>query len=75
MGERFSNAGLENSLFDKIPSETAAILRNKQSKEKVKTWWAEVEGFDACANKLSVRKTLRKCSTTSFLKVKVTEKT
>ena len=37
-GEKFSNAELKNLIFDKIPSETAANLRNKQSEEKVKTW-------------------------------------
>ena len=54
-GENLSSAELKNLIFDKIPSETAATLRNKQSEEKVKTWWAEVEGFDASANKFSVR--------------------
>ena len=50
-GEKSSNAELKNSIFDKMPSETATGLRNKQSEEKVKTWWAEVDGFDASANK------------------------
>ena len=63
----------KNLIFDKIPSETAATLRNKQSEEKVKTWWAEVDGFDASANKFSVREALQKCSPTSFSKVKFTE--
>ena len=74
-GEKFSSAELKNLIFDKIPSETAATLRNKQSEEKVKTWWAEVEGFDASANKFSVREALQKCSPTSFSKVKFTENT
>ena len=74
-GERFSNAELKNLIFDKIPYETAATLRNKQSEEKVKTWWAEVDGFDASANKLSVREALQKCSPTSFSKLKFTENT
>ena len=74
-GEKFSSAELKNLIFDKIPSETAATLRNKQSEEKVKTWWAEVEGFDASANRFSVREALQKCSPTSFSKVKFTEKT
>ena len=65
-GEKFSSAELKNLIFDKIPSETAATLRNKQSEEKVKTWWAEVEGFDASANRFSVREALQKCSPTSF---------
>ena len=72
-GEKFSSAELKNLIFDKIPSETAATLRNKQSEEKVKTWWAEVEGFDASANRFSVREALQKCSPTSFTKVKFTE--
>ena len=74
-GETFSSAELKSLIFDKIPSETAATLRNKQSEEKVKTWWAEVEGFDASANKFSVREALQKCSPTSFSKVKFTEET
>ena len=74
-GEQFSSAELKSLIFDKIPSETAATLRNKQSEEKVKTWWAEVEGFDASANKFSVREALQKCSPTSFSKVKFTEET
>ena len=74
-GEKFSSAELKSLIFDKIPSETAATLRNKQSEEKVKTWWAEVEGFDASANKFSVREALQKCSPTSFSKVKFTEET
>ena len=74
-GEKFSSAGLKSLIFDKIPSETAATLRNKQSEEKVKTWWAEVEGFDASANEFSVREALQKCSPTSFSKVKFTENT
>ena len=74
-GEKFSSAELKSLIFDKIPSETAATLWNKQSEEKVKTWWAEVEGFDASANKFSVREALQKCSPTSFSKVKFTEET
>ena len=74
-GEIFSSAELKNLIFDKIPSETAATLRNKQSEEKVKTWWAEVEGFDASANRFTVREALQKCSPTSFSKVKFTEET
>ena len=74
-GEKLSSAELKSLIFDKIPSETAATLRNKQSEEKVKTWWAEVEGFDASANKCSVREALQKCSPTSFSKVKFTEET
>ena len=74
-GEKFSSAELKNLIFDKIPSETAATLRNKQSEEKVKTWWAEVDGFDATANKFTVREALQKCSPTSFSKVKFTENT
>ena len=74
-GEKLSSAELKSLIFDKIPSETAATLRNKQSEEKVKTWWAEVEGFDASANKFSVREALQKCSPTSFSKVKFTEET
>ena len=74
-GEKFSSAELKSLIFDKIPSETAATLRNKQSEEKAKTWWAEVEGFDASANKFSVREALQKCSPTSFSKVKFTEET
>ena len=35
----------------------------------------EVEGFDASANKFSVREALQKCSPTLFLKVKFTEDT
>ena len=73
-GEKFSNAELKNLIFDKIPYETAATLRNKQSEEKVKTWWAEVDGFDASASKFSVRKAVQKCSPTWFSKVKFTEK-
>ena len=41
--------------FEKIPPETAAPFWTKQSQEKVKTWWAEVEGFDAATIKFSVR--------------------
>ena len=74
-GEKISSAELKNLIFDKIPSETAATLRNKQSEEKIKTWWAEVEGFDASANRFSVRESLQKCSPTSFSKVKFTENT
>ena len=74
-GETFSSAQLKSLIFDKISSETAATLRNKQSEEKVKTWWAEVDGFDASANKFSVREALQKCSPTSFSKVKFTEET
>ena len=74
-GEKFSSAELKNLIFDKIPSETAATLRNKQSEEKVKTWWAEVEGFDASANRFTVREALQKCSPSSFSKVKFTEET
>ena len=74
-GETFSSAELKSLIFDKIPSETAATLRNKQSEEKVKTWWAEVQGFDASANKFSVREALQKCTPTSFSKVKFTENT
>ena len=74
-GDKFSSAELKNLIFDKIPSETAATLRNKQSEEKVKTWWAEVAGFDASANRFSVREALQKCSPTSFSKVKFTEET
>ena len=74
-GEKVSSAELKSLIFDKIPSETAATLRNKQSEEKVKTWWAEVEGFDASANKFSVREALQKCSPTSFSEVKFTEET
>ena len=57
-GEKFANAELKNLFFDETPSETATTLRNKQSEEKAKTWWAEVEGFDASANKFSVRESL-----------------
>ena len=67
--ETFSNAELKILIFDKIPYETAATLRNKQSEEKVKTWWAKVDGFDASAKKFSVREALQKCSPTSFSKV------
>ena len=74
-GEKFSNAELKIFICDKIHSETAATLRNKQSEEKVKTWWAEVDGFDASANKFSVREALKKCSPTSFSKQKFTEDT
>ena len=74
-GEKFSSAELKNLIFDKIPSETAATLRNKPSEEKVKTWWAEVDGFDASANRFTVRESLQKCSPTSFTKVKFTENT
>ena len=66
---------MKNSIFDKIPSETAATLRKKESKEKVKTWWAEVECFDAPTNKLSIREALQKCSPKSFSTVKFTEDT
>ena len=59
-GEKFSNAELKNLIFDKIPSETATTRRNKQSEEKVETWWAEVEGFDASAIEFSVRESLQK---------------
>ena len=75
MGERFSNAELKNLIFNKIPSETAASLRNKQSEKKVKTWWAEVDGFDASTNKFLVREALRKCSPTSLSKMKSTQDT
>ena len=74
-GERFPNAELKNLIFDKIPSETAVTLRNKQSEEKVKTWWAEVDGFDASADKFSVPEALEKSSPTSFSKVKFSENT
>ena len=74
-GEKFSSAELKNLIFDKIPSETAATLRNRQSEEKVKTWWAEIDGFDASANRFTVREALQKCSPTSFTKVKFTENT
>ena len=74
-GGKFSNSELKKLIFDKIPSENAATLRNKQSEEKVKTWWAELDGFDASANKFSVREALQKCSPTSFPKVKFTENT
>ena len=37
-GEKFSNAELKHLIFDDIPSETAATLRNKQSEKRVKTW-------------------------------------
>ena len=62
-------------ISDNIPSETAGTLRNKQSEEKVKTWWAEVDGFDASADKFSVREALQQCSPTSFSKVKFSEDT
>ena len=75
LGEKFSNAELRNLIFENIPSETATTLRNKKFEEKVKTWWAEVDGFDASANKFSVREALQKCSPTSFCKVKFTENT
>ena len=74
-GEKFSNAELKILVFDKIPSETATTLRNKQPEKKLKTWWAEVEGFDASANKFSVRESLQKCSPTSLSKVKFTKET
>ena len=74
-GEKFSNAELKNLIFDKIPYESAASLQNKQSEEKVRTWWAEVDGFDASANKFSVREALQKCSPTSFSKLKFSEST
>ena len=47
--------------------------KKKQSEEKVKTWWAEVDGFDASANKFSVREALQRSSCTSVSKVKCTE--
>ena len=72
-GEKLSNAELKITIFDKIPPETAATLRNKQSEDGVKTWWAEVGGFDASANMLLVREALQKCSPTSVLKMKFTE--
>ena len=74
-GEKFSNAELKNSIFEKIPTETAVTLSNKQSEKKVKTWWAEVDGFDASANKIPVREALQKCSSMSFSKVKFIENT
>ena len=70
--EKFSNVELQNLSFDKVASETATIFRNKQSKGKVKTWWVEVEGFDAPANKFSVGESLQKCSPISFSQVKLT---
>ena len=75
LGEEFSNAELKNSIFDKILSETATTLRNKQSEEKVETSWAEMDGFDASAKKFSVREALQGSSPTSFSKVKFTENT
>ena len=33
-GEKFSNAELKNLIFNKIHSENAATLRNKQSEER-----------------------------------------
>ena len=65
-GEKCSNAELKDLMFDKIPSETAATLQNKQSEQEVKIWWAEVDGFDASANKFSVREALQKCSPRRF---------
>ena len=41
----------------------------------LKTWWVELDGFDASANKFAVREALQKCSTTLFSKVKFTENT
>ena len=38
LGAKFCNGELKNYIFDKIDSETAAILRNKQSEKEVKTW-------------------------------------
>ena len=75
LGETFSNSELKRLFFDKVPSETAATLRNKQSEEKVKTWWAEVDGSDASANKFSVREALQKCPPTTVSKVQFTENT
>ena len=72
-GGKFSNAVLKKCFFDKIPSETAATLWKIQSEENFKTWWAEVEDFDASANKCLVRESLQRCSSTSFRKVKFTE--
>ena len=74
-GEKFSNAELKRLIFDKISCETAGNLQNKQSEKKVKTWWAEVEGFDASANEFSVREALQKWFPTSVWKLQFTENT
>ena len=72
-GEKFSNVELKGFIFDKFPSQTAATLRIKQSEERVKACWMEIERFDACANKFSTRESLQKCSPSSFCKVKFTK--
>ena len=74
-GENFSYSELTNSVFDKIPSETAATLRNKKSEEKLKTWWGGVDGFESSAKGFSVWAARHKCSPTLFTKVKFTEDT
>ena len=74
-GEKFSNAESKNLIFDKVPPETAATLRKKQSEIKVKTKWAEVEGFDASANTFSGQESLQRCSPTLFAKMKFSEET
>ena len=72
-GGKLWNAKSKNSIFDKPSLRESGRPSEKQSEDKVKTWWAEVKGFDARTDTNSVRGSRQKSRPSSFSTVKFTE--
>ena len=69
-GEHLSDGELKAVIFEKMPVDTAAALRQEQFYEKVKSWWTKVTGFPKVSGRFEVRDATEKCSTTNFSKCK-----
>ena len=71
-GGHLADGELKAIIFAKMPADTAASLRQQQSK-RVKSWWTEVTGFPKGSGRFQVRDALKKCSPTNFSKCKEKE--
>ena len=69
-GEHLSDGELKAIIFAKIPADTAALLRQEQSNEKVKCWWTEVDGFPKGSGRFQVRDAPKKYSPTTISRCK-----
>ena len=69
-GEHLQDGELKGIIFANMPAETAAMSRQEQSNEKVKSWWTEVTRFPKSMGRFQVRYDLKKCSPSNFSECK-----
>ena len=72
-GDHLSDGELKAIIFGKILADRAASLKQKQSNEKVKSWWTEVTGFPESTGRFQVRDAVKKYSPCNFSKCKETD--